>query len=180
MPLSPTQTILNGTSITSSYLSLWLAKRSGLPTTQQMRIAHAYTTYGYLSGIGNVIPFAQALHETGHFTSARWLQSNNPAGLGADDTGAWGGIFATPEAGIFAQFCHLLCYGTKPGNPLHDGLARLSPRHDAMVKAYGRGSAPRWVDLSGRWNSPSTPFTGTHPQSYGMKVLALADAVMRA
>jgi N-acetylmuramoyl-L-alanine amidase len=176
MQLPNTQPIVNGPRVDFSTLVRWLDRRSThLSSAQRVRIADAYTVCGHLTSIGNLLPFAQALHETGHFTSARWLQSNNAAGIGATDDGAWGGVFGTPEAGILAQFCHLLCYTTPTSNTLYDKLARLSPRHDAMARAYGRGVAPQWRQLHRRWNSPYAP--DTDAANYGLRILRIAEQV---
>lgn len=131
------------------------------------RIAAAYTTLGHLTGAGNMMPVAQAWHETGGFASPRWREANNPAGLGATDDGAWGATFATPEAGILAQYAHLICYASAPHElrePLA-GLALLSPRRDALARTHGLGVAPLWAGLSRRW--------ATDPE-YAAKVLRVA------
>jgi len=124
-------------------------------------IAAAYTTYGELTGIGNVYPFAQWAHETGWGTSPRWLQANNPAGLGATNDGAWGGVFATISEGIAAQYAHLLAYSSFPGdnNKLIENLALASPRYAPMVQKFGRGNAVYWVDLNGRWAFPGLTYS---------------------
>lgn len=126
---------------------------------QNTRIIEAYDYLGRLTGLGNIWPFAQACLETAYFTSARWVINNNPAGLGATDDGAVGAVFPTLEAGILAQYAHLLAYATLPGNPLFDQLVVFSPRLSAMEQAYGRGSSPSWQELTGRWATDPDYYT---------------------
>ena len=96
--------IIGGPHIDSTLLRVFLlAKAPRLEPKTREEIVCAYTAIGRLSGVGNLMPLAQAIHETGYFTSARWLQSFNPAGLGATDDGAWGGVFTSPVDGITAQ-----------------------------------------------------------------------------
>ena len=171
---NPNQTVLNGPQVDTAVLRAWLDARSATQSPQiRDEIACAYTTYGRLSRIGNLLPFAQALHETGHFASPRWVQAFNPAGLGATNDGAWGSTFATPSEGIVAQFAHLLAYAA-PDEALNVPqrlLVQFDPRLPALMQAFGRGCAPRWVDLNGRWAVPGP--------DYGQKILALGDAVQQ-
>jgi N-acetylmuramoyl-L-alanine amidase/Mannosyl-glycoprotein endo-beta-N-acetylglucosaminidase len=130
-------------------------------------IAAAYTTLGAITGIGNVYPLAQAIHETGWFTSERWVKARNPAGLGATNDGAWGSSFSSIAAGVAAQYAHLLAYCTVPtdNNLLQENLAISSPRYATMVARYRRGNAKYWTDLNGKWAFPGT--------TYGEKILEI-------
>lgn len=129
-----------------------------LSLENQERIALAYTVFGRLTGIGNMYPFAQAIHETGWFTSDKWINNNNPAGLGATNDGAIGYIADTLEDGILRQYAHLLCYATKENETILEDIARLSPRRVQMQNTYGRGSAITWQDLNGKWAYPGTNY----------------------
>jgi len=132
---------------------------------------YAFTTYGQLTSIGNVLPFAQAVHETACFLSPRWIGSFNPAGLGATNDGAWGKTFATPAAGILAQYAHLLSYALADG---HGTFAqqRLSMYFDPRRAAMGntRGCALTWRGLNGRWAVPGT--------TYAEKIIEIANAIV--
>lgn len=143
-----------------------LLQRRNVP--QADAIAAAYVTYGTLSGIGSLVPLAQAILETGCFTSARWVQACNPAGLGATNDGAWGGTFASPAAGIIAQYAHLLAYACPAAQltPVQQRLIAFDPRLVALERAGLRGVAPRWIDLNGRWAVPGL--------IYGQTILRLA------
>ena len=143
------------------------------PESVIVPVIAAYTAYGELTGIGNVYPLAQGIVETGWFTSPRFLQANNPAGLGAISSSVWGNTFPSISAGIFAQYAHLLTYASKPNEygKFLEQIAQLSPRYNAVVQAYGRGSARTWMDLSGKWAADT---------DYGKKILAAAQIILRA
>lgn len=144
----------------------------GVRDWQIVPIVSAYTAYGELTSAGNVYPLAQAIHETGWFTSERWVQSYNPAGLGATNDGAWGGRFSNVSEGVFAQFAHLMVYATKPeeNSFILEQFTRLSPRYEPAVRLYGRGSARTWVGLNGKWAFPGT--------TYGQKIIEIANWLM--
>ncbi len=169
-------TILNGPQVDPIYLYRALNKYTKLSQAEKDSIVSAYTTYGELTTIGNLYPFSQAAHETGWFSSERWVKSKNPAGLGADDTGAWGGHFDTVSAGVLAQYAHLLCYAVPEDqlSPLNKMVARLSPRRIPLLGAYGLGVAGnRWQGLSLKWNSPKG-----NPQ-YGNKILEIGEGILK-
>ncbi len=132
---------------------------SQLTTADRETLVDAYTLYGELTGIGNLYPFAQACKETAYFSSERWVQSKNPAGLGATNDGAWGNTFASIAEAIFAQYAHLMAYAL-PSNPtpLQKAIASADPRYAALVKKNWVGSAPRWQDLNGKWAYPGVGY----------------------
>jgi N-acetylmuramoyl-L-alanine amidase len=123
-------------------------------------ILRAFTVYGKLTTIGNVMPLAQAIHETGWFTSPRWLKNCNPAGIGATNDGAEGGKWISPTAGILAQYAHLLAYSMNPlyASDTQKLLMKFSPRYGILEKNKLLGIAPRWVDLNGRWAYPGKTY----------------------
>lgn len=121
-------------------------------------LVSVYSVMGELTGIGNVWPFAQAVHETGWFTSRRFASNKNPAGLGATDDGAEGAVFSSIAEGVYAQYAHLLCYAKVPQelNTMQQHIALASPRRIALEKAYGLGVAKNdWIGLNRKWNTPS-------------------------
>lgn len=137
-------------------------------------IARAYTVYGTATGIGNVMPFAQAIHETGWFSSRRWVQNYNPAGIGATNDGAEGHIWTNPEQGILAQYAHLLAYtlnlGEEESTYQRLKLAQVSPRYNVLEKAKLLGIADLWVDLNGRWAWPGT--------TYAQRIASIAEEIV--
>jgi hypothetical protein len=100
--------------------------------------------------------------------------SYNPAGLGATNDGAEGARFATIEAGVAAQYAHLLCYAARPEAlpPELYNLSLTSPRRAALQGAFGLGSAPTWEALNGRWAYPGP--------TYGQDILRIAGEIEEA
>ena len=154
MLISEAQAILGGPSVPRDQLDSIIAKSNPhLPVAQRDDLAAAYSVYGVLTTIGNVLPLLQFAVETGWGTSLRWTASRNPAGLGATDDGAWGSTFASVADGVAAQYAHLLCYASLPEHlPVQlRAFSYLSPRRDALKAAYGLGCCPSWQQLAGKW-----------------------------
>jgi N-acetyl-anhydromuramyl-L-alanine amidase AmpD len=170
-----TQAIIGGPHLPTAQLRNWLdLKAGGVDEDSRDEIACAYTTYGRLTRIGNLLPLAQAWHETGGFTSERWVKSFNPAGLGATNDGAWGATFASPAEGIVAQYAHLLAYAADDTqlNLPQRTLVLLDPRLQPLTQIHGRGSAARWIDLNGRWAVPGP--------TYGQAIITIATQIANA
>jgi hypothetical protein len=123
-------------------------------------ILRAYSVYGKLTTIGNLMPFCQAVHETGWFTSRRWVENFNPAGIGATNDGAEGSKWICPTAGILAQYGHLLAYTVKQevATDTQKLLMQFSPRYAILEKHKLLGVASKWVDLNGRWAYPGKTY----------------------
>ncbi len=168
------QPILGGPMVHQKALAQWAVYFGGLPLAEAEVIAETYTVYGMLTRIGNVLPFVQAAKETAWFTSPRWKQSYNPAGLGATNDGAWGEHFRTPAEGVLAQYAHLLTYAvsgdTARTHPLLTALATIDPRYDAVKSKGWLGSASRWIDLNGKWAWPG--------RDYGQSILQRANVLL--
>jgi N-acetylmuramoyl-L-alanine amidase len=135
-------------------------------------IVLAYTVYGKLTRCGNLMPFAQAVHETGWFSSWRWTKNFNPAGIGATNDGAEGNRWKNPAEGILAQYAHLLAYSVHPAEYTHQQglIAQLSPRYSVLKSRGMLGSAPRWVDLNGKWAFPGT--------TYAQRIEKIAETIL--
>lgn len=175
-------------------LDLLLRRLSGnapaVAVDRRAQIAAAYTTIGSLAGVGNLIPFAQGVHETGWFSSWWFVEHNNPAGIGVTGRkqpgdpntpprdGVWqwygrerqwrqGFHFDTVAAGVLAQIAHLLAYAGTDAQ-LAETQRWLLP-FDVRLTAMGsaRGKAPTWVGLNGKWAVPG--------KTYGQKILEIAE-----
>lgn len=166
------QTIMGGPSVPAQRLVDAIQRRTPMyPIDLSIEIALAYTAYGNLAGTGNLIPFAQAVHETGFFLSQWFMAHNNPAGIGVTGAAGAGSKFETATAGIVAHLAHLIAYAVQ-GRNLTDNqrlLLGFDPRLAAMQKAGFLGIAPRWIDLNGRWAVPG--------RTYGQKILQIAGAI---
>jgi hypothetical protein len=151
--------ILNGITVPSNIIK---AKLSAMNKSVDYldEILQAYSVYGKLTSIGSLMPFCQAIHETGWFTSDRWVRNFNPAGIGATNDGAEGNKWTSPTAGILAQYAHLLAYTVNPekATSTQQLLMQISPRYDILKKHKLLGVAPCWVDLNGRWAYPGKTY----------------------
>lgn len=139
-------------------------------------IVPTYFSLGKLLGIDPLYALAQAVHETGNFTS--WWSARprrNPAGIGV--TGAW--KLLRPHAGEWARKGPIWLEGVSFASWEHDGI----PAHLGRLLAYAlpvgagdatqqeyirrallirtlpasyRGIAKTWRDLGGRWATSTT------------------------
>lgn len=174
MMITINQTILNGPHVPSHRLCDWLQSYAPSIKDNHDAIAAAYTTYGELTKIGNLLPFAQAAKETGWFSSPRWVRSYNPAGLGATNDGAWGGTFSNPAEGILTQYAHLVVYAMDEtactAVPLWRFFALVDPRFDAVKQRGWVGSVQQWTHLNGKWAYPG--------RNYGESIIERANVLL--
>jgi len=168
------QTIIDGPIVRDAYLYAYFERINANWISLPMRkwIIQAYTTFGNLTRIGNILPFAQGIHETGIFANTRWVLSYNAGSLGATNDGAWGKDFKSVEEGIFAQYAHLLAYAGKDEqlSYIQRMIAAASPRIESMTKAGYRGIAPTWVGLNNRWAVPGT--------TYAQAIVTIANKIV--
>ena len=169
--IPPDATILNGYNISNDVLRF--VRIGKKPIKDYNRIIEAYAVFGRLTTMGNLLPFAQAAHETGWFTSDRWVKNNNPAGLGATNDGAMGFVADSIEEGILAQYAHLTAYALPllSMSVLQLGILGFDPRGRIMRGDNLLGSAPRWIDLNGRWAVPGT--------TYGQRIIEIANQLLK-
>lgn len=176
--------ILGGPMVPATTLIRYLDPRTPHLTWQQRQsIVTSYTSWGELTTIGNLYPFAQAVKEASEkdasgvyrpFNSRWFLDAWNPAGIGVTGVPGAGRRFPSIAAGIAAQFAHLLCYAGRPGELPRElaTLQLLSPRREALAGAFGLGAAPTWEQLNGRWASPG--------RTYAQDILRIAGEIAGA
>ena len=133
-----------------------------------------YLQIGKKYGVRGDLAFCQALKETGYFQYFGSVKSfqNNFCGLGATGTeltgeeplngvdsqkamylrGMHGLTYTTAAYGVEAHIQHLHAYATTEAFPAEYEL--LDPRY----KYVKRGTAPRWIDLNGRWAVPGNNY----------------------
>jgi hypothetical protein len=140
--------------------------------TEADAIVHLYESVATSAGINWLLAFAQALHETGSFSSY-WSQPprRNPAGLGVTGEPGKGLVFATWEEAINAHIGHLLCYALRDSdmNEIQLALSNKSPRKH-LIAAPQRGSVKRLIDLNGKW-APGN--------NYGQAIGSIADSMAK-
>jgi hypothetical protein len=159
--LSPTvlgQSTLTAGEMVGWYQSKGIAGWAGavdLPT-----IAGYYISEGDAEGVRGDVAFAQAMVETGAFTSPL-TRHNNYAGIGACDSCATGFDFGTPQLGVRAQVQLLHAYADKTLSlvDLANPAVGANPDHLSV-----RGCCPTWNKLTGTW--------ATDP-NYGPKIMTV-------
>lgn len=154
------------------------------PADERAELAAACVTVGRLASIGDFFLVVWILKETGNLGSARWIESRNPAGLGATNDGAWGARFNSVAEGVAAMAGHAINYALKPQfhTPPQAALAALDPRREPLARVHGYGSAPRFIDLSQRWavlpKGIAVP-PPTDPMAYGMNIVLRARQFLK-
>lgn len=112
-------------------------------------IARAFHEIGEKYGIRGDIALCQAIIETGWFKfdngTAVCPHQHNYCGMGVTTRGKNGCTFESIEQGVTALIQHLFAYCCDL--PIPDGEEIVDPRY----KFVGRGVAPNWEDLNGRW-----------------------------
>lgn len=150
-------------------------------------IVSLYLEIGAKYNIRGDLALAQAIKETGYFQfggSVQYFQ-NNYCGLGATGTpllgneplngvsrqkafylsGMHGLSFTTPAYGVEAHIQHLYAYACNQDLP--SDVELLDPR----FKYVRRGTAPRWIDLNGRWAVPGDGYGESIIDDYWAKML---------
>jgi hypothetical protein len=134
------------------------------------RLVRLYLEEGRSEFVRGDIAFAQSVLETGFFSFPDYGQvrtwHHNYAGIGAVDGGSNPNQFANARMGVRAQVQHLRAYADPHVSPAALSHDLVDPRFELVRK----GSADRWMELSGRWASDS---------HYGEKILALYRSMKR-
>lgn len=141
----------------------WFDSVSGKPAYKASVPVRDIVTYyleeGAAEGVRGDIAFAQAIVETGYFSSVIAETKNNFAGIGAVDSDPLGGAATFPDArtGVRAQIQHLRAYADKTATactvpPLHN--ACVDPRFHLVSP---KGKAPTWNQFgNGIWATDPT------------------------
>jgi N-acetyl-anhydromuramyl-L-alanine amidase AmpD len=111
-------------------------------------IVSAYARWCKQYHIDANIALAQACQETGYFTSERWVQENNPAGLGITADNTPPNPFSTDEEGIRAHIEHLCCYAYQLYACPVDHANMADRRHFFHVEhnsIAGLEAGPKWA-----------------------------------
>jgi peptidoglycan hydrolase CwlO-like protein len=146
--------------------------RPRLGNTSVGELAQIFLQEGADEGVRGDFAFAQAIVETGGFSSA---PDNNYSGLGWCDTCARGTVFPTPRDGIRAQIQLLLNYAdpnSRAAN-LHNPPSTYwwgENAADAFDRYFAKGWAPTWRDMGhGNW--------ATDP-NYAGKVIGIYNSMV--
>jgi len=149
--------------LTVDEIVAWFDSVPGKPTYKASAPIRDIVTYyleeGAAEGVRGDLAFAQAIIETGYFSSVIAETKNNYAGIGAVDSDPQGGAATFPDArtGVRAQIQHLRAYADKTATactvpPLH--YACVDPRFHLVSP---KGKAPTWNQFgNGVWATDPT------------------------
>jgi hypothetical protein len=156
--------VLGGSALSPTQLAGWYNAQGFVDLTSApvQQLAQWYVSSGQLLGIRGDVAFAQAVLETGGFSSPDASQLSNFAGIGHCDSCAAGWAFPSPQGGVVGQEQLLRIFasssGPPPGAPA-PVLASLTPSGQMET-----GCCPTWESLTGVWATDPT---------YGTQILSI-------
>jgi N-acetylmuramoyl-L-alanine amidase len=156
--------LLGGAALDAKQLTAWFNAQGyfDATTTPISKLAVWYLQIGALEGLRGDVAFAQAVLETGGFSSPDAVLLNNYAGIGHCDTCAAGWAFPSARAGVIGQMQLLRLFadgGPAPKAAPPPVLPALAP-----ARLSHRGCCQTWEALTGVWASDP---------SYGIEILSL-------
>jgi peptidoglycan hydrolase CwlO-like protein len=165
--------VMGGPTLTASQMVAWFNAQGYHPRLSDTTVpdlAQMFLDEGAAENVRGDVAFAQAVVETGGFSSA---PDDNYSGLGWCDGCARGIVFPTPRDGIRGQIQLLLNYadsGSRAAN-LHNPLSPYVWRSGAAFDSYfAKGWAPTWNDMGhGNW--------ATDP-NYSGKVISIYNSMV--
>jgi hypothetical protein len=161
--------LLGSSALDAEQLAGWFNAQGyvDFTTTTVKQLASWYLQVGAAEGVRGDVAFAQAVLETGGFSSPDAVGLNNYAGIGHCDTCPSGWPFPSPHAGVTGQL-QLLRIFADAGAPPRGAPAPVLP---ALVPALQgrRGCCATWESLTGVW--------ATDP-SYGAQILSLYEGML--
>jgi hypothetical protein len=113
------------------------------------QLAAWYIQAGAAEGVRSDVAFAQAIVETGGFSSPDAVVLNNYAGIGHCDTCATGWTFPSPHGGVIGHLELLRIFASSapaPRRAPRPVLPALTPAHQGRA-----GCCPTWESLTGTW-----------------------------
>jgi hypothetical protein len=161
--------LLGGSALTASQLAAWFSWEGYTDFTSARidQLAAWYTQAGAEERVRGDVAFAQAILETGGFSSRDAVDLNNYAGIGHCDSCSSGWQFPSPNGGVVGQTQLLRIFATTaappagaPG-PVLPSLT-VSQQHEA-------GCCPSVESLTGVWATDPT---------YGAQILGLYQQML--
>jgi hypothetical protein len=161
--------LLGGSALDAQQLAGWFNSQgyADLTSTNIKQLASWYLQMGGAEGVRGDVAFAQAVLETGGFSSPDAVGLNNYAGIGHCDSCPAGWAFPSPRAGVTGQLQLLRIFanaGAAPRGAPPPVLPALVP-----ARQYRRGCCATWEALTGVW--------ATDP-SYGTQILSLYQGML--
>jgi hypothetical protein len=161
--------VMGRSALDANQLTVWFNDQgySDLTPAAVRQLAGWYLGAGAAEGVRGDVAFAQAVLETGGFSSPDAVALNNYAGIGHCDTCATGWPFPTPYGGVVGQLQLLRIFagaGTAPKPAPTPVLPALTP-----ARQDRHGCCPTWESLTGVW--------ATDP-AYAAQILLLYQQIL--
>ena len=161
--------VMGRSALDANQLTVWFNDQgySDLTPAGVGQLAGWYLGAGSAEGVRGDVAFAQAVLETGGFSSPDAVALNNYAGIGHCDTCATGWAFPTPYGGVVGQLQLLRIFagaGTAPKPAPTPVLPALTP-----ARQDRHGCCPTWESLTGVW--------ATDP-AYAAQILLLYQQIL--
>ena len=161
--------LIGGSALNAGQLAAWYHWEgyADLTPASVEQLAAWYIQAGRLEGVRGDVAFAQAILETGGFSSPDAVDNNNYAGIGHCDSCASGWQFPSPNGGVVGQIQLLRIFATSspppPGAPppVLPSLT-VSQQHEA-------GCCPSVESLTGVWATDPT---------YGSQILSIYQQML--
>lgn len=162
---SGAMTVLGGAALDASQLSGWYywMGYADLTSTPVQQFAAWYLQAGAAEGVRGDVAFAQAVLETGGFSSPDSIAYNNYAGIGHCDSCSSGWTFPSPYDGVLGQV-QLLRIWAGGGSPAHPVIPSLTVSHQ-----HEAGCCDSFESLTGVWATDPT---------YGSQILGLYQGML--
>lgn len=126
MPYNAASSFLSSSQILQT---VWIDQLAAHGADRPGEIVSAYFGAAPLAGLNPDLALAQAVEETGWFTSELWRTRRNPAGIGITGPGVLGLDYRTIIEGVKAHLAHLLCYAYTSGSCPLQRLGWSDARH---------------------------------------------------
>jgi hypothetical protein len=139
--------VLGGSALSPSQLVNWYNSQGYVDFTSASirQLATWYVQAGQTEGVRGDVAFAQAILETGGFSSPDAVYLSNFAGIGHCDSCAAGWDFPSPQAGVVGQLQLLRIWAGGGGSPA-PVLAAITPSNQPLS-----GCCTTWESLTGVW-----------------------------
>jgi hypothetical protein len=155
--------LLGGAALTPTELASWFDYEGYVDLTSApiQQLASWYIQYGQQEGVRGDVAFAQAVLETGGFSSPDAVDLSNFAGIGHCDTCSSGWAFPSPSGGVLGQIQLLRIFAASSPGPAKPGpvLPALTP-----ARQFETGCCSTVESLTGVWATDPT---------YGSQILTI-------
>lgn len=185
--------IMGSSQLSGAQIAQWYRAKKGntwaLTNISLNDLANLYISEGQITGVRGDVAFAQAIHETGWFSSGCAIQKNNYSGWGAthpsecstrtyENGGGYPFTAANglsgPQRGVRTQLHQLRNYADS------SLVQTWNPRSEFSRNDFGhKGESPTWAGLNCKWAYPR-PLCEVAPQThdYAQKIITTYDQIL--